>query len=138
MEETGSQVEMLQPVQLLQVTKLNGSIRLRTDTKDFGAGKTLQDAMEDLQATSEKRIFLETADMLILGENTEYLIPKLRRYLRPAVQVCRINEEMDPAQAAGYLQNHRSPATLARYEEFKELPQLRAAGGRLWLAEDNR
>ena len=137
MEQTGAQVEMLQPVQLLQVSKINGSIWLRTDTKDFGTGKTLQDALEDLQATSEKQIFLETADMLILGENTEYLLPELRAYLRPAVQVCRTVGEMDPAQAAAFLENHSSRLTLGEYAEKSQLPELKAAGGRLRLAENH-
>ena len=137
MEETGSRVEELQPVQLLQVTKKNGSIWLETDTNDFGRGDTLKNAMEDLQITAEKQIFLETADMLVLGENTESLLPELRRYLRPAVQVCRTQDDIDLTQAAVYLQNHRSYITLSRLSAEVTLPELKAAGGRLRLAGNN-
>ena len=136
-EETGSQVEQLQPVQLLQVTKKNGSIFLRTDTKDYGRGETLQSALADLQETSEKQIFLETADMLVLGENTENLLPELKMYLRPAVQVCSIRDEIDLSQAAVYLKNHGSQVRLGRWEEDRKLPELKAAEGRLRLEGSN-
>ena len=136
-EETGSQVEQLQPVQLLQVTKKNGSIFLRTDTKDFGMGETLQSALADLQETSEKQIFLETADMLVLGENTENLLPELKMYLRPAVQVCSIRDEIDLSQAAVYLKNHGSQVRLGRWEEDRKLPELKASEGRLRLEGSN-
>ena len=139
MEKTGAQVEVLQPVQLLQVQKEKGIIWLKTDTEDFGSGESLQAAMKNLQETSEKRIFLETADMLILGENTQELLPELRTLLRPAVQVCGSKDELDLAQAAAYLKNHRSSITLAGItEEERKLPELKAEGGRLRLAGNQR
>ena len=137
-EETGAQVEKLQPMQLLQATKENGCICLRTDTKEFGKGNTMLTAMRDLQDTAEKKIFLETADMLLLGENTEMLLPELRKLLRPAVQVCRVRGGIDLSQAALYLQNHSSNVTIGRMTAFKELPELKEEGGRLRLAETNR
>ena len=138
MENTGAQVESLQPVQLVQIHKDENGITLETDTKDFGRGDTLSGALENLQATSEKRIFLETADMLILGRNGELLIMELKTILRPAVQVCRSEDKLDLFQAAAFLQNHRSSVILAEIPDGNtELPELQLAGGRLRLAGNN-
>lgn len=134
-ENTGAQMESLQPVQLLQVLKDDNGITIKTDTMDYGRGETLWAALKDLQDTSEKRIFLETADMLVLGEHTESLLPELKRILRPAVQVCRSKEEMDLPQAAAFLKTHGSNRILGEItKQNAVIPELQLAGGRLRLA----
>ena len=137
-ENTGARMESLQPVQLLQVIKDESGVTLKTDTKELGRGRTFCRALENLQETSEKRIFLETADMLILGEHAEELLPELKKILRPAVQVCKSDAELDLSQAAAFLENHRSEKILAEItEDTEELPDLQNTGGRLKLAGNN-
>ena len=135
MEKTGSDIEQLQPVQLLEVSRSRGEILLRTDTGDQGRGRNLEAAMKNMADTSEKRIFLETADQLLLRKNTEYMVTELYRFLRPAVRVCRVGQKVDLKQAAKFLSTHEPRNTLGKlYAGEGQLPELKVERGRLKLA----
>ena len=135
MEKTASDIEQLQPVQLLEVSRSRGEILLRTDTGDQGRGRNLEAAMKNMADTSEKRIFLETADQLLLRKNTEYMVPELYRLLRPAVRVCRVGQKVDLKQAAEFLSTHEPRNTLGKlYAGEGQLPELKVERGRLKLA----
>ena len=88
LEKTGSEMETLQPVQLLEVSRQGRWILLRTDTGDRGMGENLLSALQDMQESSRGRIFLETAEQVILKKGTESLVPELQQLLRPAAAVC--------------------------------------------------
>ena len=123
--ETGTQVENLKPVQLLYGSREADKIILKTDTGDMGSGESLQEALANMQKTASGRIFLETADLLLLSESSADLLPELRTVLRPAVRVCIANQEPDLKAAAEYLSYHEPETILGQLRSRKyPLPEL--------------
>lgn len=116
-------IGQLIPVELLYVYKEEGKTVAETDTGCLGRGANLEKAIEDLHATAEGELFLETADYLIVTKDTQALIPELGAYLRPGTQVC-LGINMD-AQAAAYLAAHSPQVTMNDIRAGKEtLPVL--------------
>ena len=121
----GTNLEDLEPVQLLQAEQREGKILLKTDTGSEGQGSTLDQALEDLKQSASGRIFLETAEQVLIVEGAESLLPGLSRVLRPGVRVIRGKKPMEPAQAAAYLRVHKTKTTLADVRAgAKNLPLL--------------
>ena len=73
---------------------------------DLGAGETLEDALRDLRDSAPGEVLLDTVENLILTENSRYLLPNLRRLLRPNVRVCTAEWELDAEAAWQYLRVH--------------------------------
>ena len=105
-------VEELQPVQLLMADMEGEQVVLQTDTGDEGSGRTLEEALDHMKTSSSKKIFLKTAELLILRNNAVNLIGELGELLRPAVRVCISEDELDLTKAAEYLTYHRPDRTL--------------------------
>lgn len=100
----------LLPVELLYIYKEETGIRVETDTGNLGIGGDLTAALENLKATAPGKVFLETADYLIVTKQTVSLLPQLWEILRPATEVCLgVNAD---AQAADYLSAHKPGVTL--------------------------
>ena len=132
----GVELENLKPVSLLEVRREDGIITLRTDTGDYGTGKTWQAALKDMEETSTGMIFMETADFLLLCENTDELLPEICEKLRPAIRVCKSERKIDPQSAAEFLSAHPPCTTLgAVFREGKEPARLLKEGGRLKIDE---
>ncbi len=107
--DTADVAELL-PVELLYVSKDESGIWVQTDTGDLGIGGDLQSALEDLEGTAPGRIFLDTADYLIITKETIDLLPQLWEILRPATEVCLgINAD---TRAAAFLSAHKPGVTL--------------------------
>ena len=66
----GTDVGTLIPVELVRLTAGDGTFVAAADTGDFGIGPTLEDAMADLAASAPGKVFLETADYLLLAPQT--------------------------------------------------------------------
>ncbi|MBO5952502.1 MAG: hypothetical protein J6Q53_00010 [Oscillospiraceae bacterium] len=133
---SGTDVAQLQPVQVVQVARTVDRVVVRTDTDDYGSGATLSGAFEDLKRTTSGKIFLETAEYLLLSAGTEDLIPELTEYLRPGCSVCVVAGEEDLESVAAYLEAHPLLVTLQDCRaEAVELPLLLAYEGRLELVQ---
>jgi len=130
----GEDVGKLSPVQAVMVNTEKDGLRILTDGGQGGWGKDVTSAMEDLNATSSARVFLDTADYLLLEPGTEIWLPKLQQYLRPSCSVCYVSVTVDPAEAATYLQLHQPKLTLTQYEAGQRgLPTLIYNEGRMTL-----
>ena len=81
---SGVDAAELQPVELLYLNMLE----ISTDTGDSGRGADLASAFRDLKAGAAGKIFLETADTLLLDPSCKELSNELPQYLRPACGVC--------------------------------------------------
>ena len=128
-------IASLQPVELLYIYMENGIVTVETDTGDFGTGKDLQDAMEDMKATTPGEIFLETAQYLLVGENGEDFLPELKQILRPAAQVIQMRGAPDVQAAVKFLSVHKSSLTLKDWQTGTELPKLTIKEGRYYLVQ---
>ena len=134
--ETGVALENLKPVQLLLVEKQENRILLKTDLGDLGRGETVEEALRDMEMRAEGKIFLETAEQLVLTEDTVMLWQELMSSLRPATRVCLGKGEIDPAEAAAYLSYHKGEVTLGRLRaDHRKLPVLYAVKGGMKLVD---
>lgn len=110
----GTDVGKLIPVQLLQVYMEEERIVLETDTGDLGRGDTLEEALNDLKATVSGMIFLDTADYLLVTEETTASLSSLASILRPGTEVCIVHEPVDGEKAAEYLEAHAPKSPMLR------------------------
>lgn len=101
----------LLPVELISIYRVGSEIHVETDLGLRGLGESLEDAMKDLRSMAPGKVFLDTADYLILAPETLDLAPELLKTLRPATQVC-LGLHTD-AGAAQFLSAHAPGVTLA-------------------------
>lgn len=132
----GEDVGKLRPVQVVMIRNLNGGLCLLTDTEDIGNGRDAHQAITDMKQTAPANVFLDTADYLLLEAGMEKWLPQLQDYLRPSCSLCYTIGNVDPVQAAEYLQLHEPELTLTQYEagEYR-LPYLISEEGRLRLVQ---
>lgn len=127
-------VSELLPVELIYIQQLGNQICVQTDTGDAGYGSTLEGALGDLKAAAAGKVFLETADYLIVTAETERYLPQLWNILRPATEVC-LGIGVD-ANGAEYLSTHRPGVTLNDVRAgYGQLPTLRKTEGRYHLEQ---
>ena len=111
----GTDIAKLQPVEVLRVQKDGEMISVELDTGDSGKGATLEAALQDLKESTPGKVFLETADYLLINKEAETLLPSLAEHLRPACGVCLENGEAKLEEAAEFLGAHEPGLTLQEY-----------------------
>ncbi len=132
----GTDVAELSPVEVVWISAKGGEVQMETDTGDMGVGRNAAQALEDMKATAQGRVFLETADYLIVEHGNERLIPQLQEILRPNCSVCVATEKPDLKQAAEFLNTHEPDIDMRRLRyQGGSLPLLQNKGGRLELVE---
>ena len=131
----GTDVGELIPVELVRLTAGDGVFVAAADTGDFGTGATLEEAMADLTSSAPGKVFLETADYLLLAAQTRESWEKLEAWFRPGTLVYGANEEIDPAAAAEFLRSHTGSVPLNRLEKTMDLEKLVLSEGRVKLEE---
>lgn len=113
----GTDVGELLPVELVSLTVQREKIVVQTDTGDLGMGETLAEAMENLRAGAPGKVFLETADYLLLSPQTEAWWGQLKTWFRPGTLVYAAGEEVNPEAAVEYLRSHTGGTPLNRLGE---------------------
>jgi hypothetical protein len=130
----GEDVGKLYPVQTVMISPEKEGVRILTDGGQLGLGKNIEGAMKNLHNTANVRIFLDTADYLLLEPGMEMWLPQLKQYLRPSCCVCHVSVSVDPAEATAYLQLHQPNLSLTQYEAGeRKLPTLIYDDGRMTL-----
>jgi len=133
-ESTGTDINELEPVGVIQVLTTEDGVRVRTDTGAEGYGAGLSQALENLHSSAPSRIFLDTAQNLLV-DREEYL-EELSQILRPACQICLIKEEADLELASRYLKIHGTKVTLLQYRAgVADLPLFYSKEGRSQLVQ---
>lgn len=107
-----NRLEELEPAQLLYVHEKNGEIMIQTDTGSWGRGSSPEAAWENLRESGTKKVLTETVGWLILEEGLEESRVKSWDRIRPAAEIYRSTDPVDPAAAAEYLKNHSANITL--------------------------
>lgn len=133
---SGDDVARLQPVEVIQVHAFKSGIQVLTDTGDFGVGATLEEAFADLKKVSPGKIFLETAEYVLVTPGAEELLLELSEYLRAGCGVCQAEGEVDLREVARYFTVHPPKVTLGDCRAEGQSPQiLLAQEGRMEFAE---
>ena len=122
----GEDVATLEPVQTVRIFTDGEEILLQTDSGAKGRGKTLDEAIRTMHETSSSRVFLDTADYLLIAPELIDLLPAMEQLLRPSCRICVVLDEPDMEQVGAYLTLHKPKYTLKDYlAGSRELPTLK-------------
>lgn len=131
----GKEIGELKPAGLLTVTRDSGVYCVRTDTGDSGYGENVEEALTDLEDTSDGTVYLDTARFLLIDTDAADALPRLTKKLRPTVSVCVLGCKPEEKEAYQYLSAHDPKTTILRLEtEGIQLPVLKKEKGRFFLA----
>lgn len=135
----GTDIATLDPAEALWLEKENGWVRIETDTGKEGIGKTVREALADMQATAPNTIFLETVDYLIVAQGSEMLLQQIIPILRGSCRVCAASEKPSMKHAAQFFAVHEPKKTLQQWRAEKgALPLLIQEAGRFhWRENEN-
>ena len=122
-------VGKLRPVQTVAVYKSGSDYIIETDTEDAGRGESIGAAVKDLQETTPATIYLDTAQYLIVSE--ESLLEELRPYLKEDVRVCAFTGDPPMEQVSKFLAAHAENVTLGNQKNGEALPVLDCTKERL-------
>ena len=114
----------LRPVKVVSVYKEHNWFIIETDTEDKGIGGTAKQALQNMKDTSDGVIYLDTAEYLLLGEDTEEEIAELYGELKPSVRLCLATGVDDLKKAGSYLRTHGDLPKLRGWKKGVELPVL--------------
>ena len=103
----------LKPVRAVYIHMEGRTLRIETDTGDFGTGTDLTEAHEALLTEADGEIFLDTAEFLILDPKVP-ISEEIFTLLRPDCRVTFTDAPPDLEKAAAYLSQHLPKLTLAR------------------------
>lgn len=96
----------LEPVEVVLVRQTEKGIEVETDTGAIGRGKDLTLAVEDLEEHAMGKVFLDTADYLLLEiHDGDY--ERFYSVFRPGCHVCLADGVEDLSQAGVFLQTHK-------------------------------
>ncbi len=130
----GTDVAALEPVELMYLTSQNGIYYLYTDTGQQGRGNTLANAVSDLKAVSGKKLFLNTAEHLLVSPSALEAVDRISTYLRPDCSLTLAEGEPDTEQAAPFLDTHKPEFTLNDYRAGdRDIPVLQCQEGEMRL-----
>ena len=130
-------VGKLRPVQTVAVYREEDLYTIATDTGDKGSGKTVADALKDLKQTTPAVIYLDTAQFLLAGKNTEEAVEQLRPCFRKSVEVYSFRGEADLKLVSEYLMVHGSGPKLKQWNLGEKLPVLVCSGQQIMRAKNN-
>jgi len=96
-------VAKLQPVQTVALYVRNDAVLLKTDTGITGRGARVRDALDDLEKATPGVIYLDTAEYLLITEESVDLVYEIQQYLHPKVKVSMWDEKGSVEDASKHL-----------------------------------
>ena len=130
----GTDIAKLSPVEAVWLEHTDGYIRIATDSQEFGLGRTLAEALENMKQTASGTVFLDTANYVIVRRGSEALLEQASDVLRPSCSVCVAEVMPDLAEATEYLSAHKPSVNLKHVVNI-DLPYLTEWNGRMILVE---
>ena len=127
----GTDIGQLRPVEVVQLYAKGNLLFLKTDTGDVGWGVTVEEAVKKLKETTPGKIYLDTADYLLLEEGVDECLPQLKRYLKKHTKVVCGPEGLNLEETAAYLRIHRPSGSLGNTEKPQE--RVEKVGGKIIL-----
>lgn len=123
----------MKPVETVSIRTQEGRVLIETDTEDMGSGETFKEALKDLEKTTPGRIYLDTAQYLLIGEEAEGMVPELEAMLKDGTRLCKREGEVDMKTVGEYLRQHTPEMKLKKWKQGDRLEVLTAENGRLKL-----
>ena len=125
----------LLPVQVVYLYEEADRVTIETDTENRGTGASVEKAIADLTESASGKMFLDTAEYLIVTEDTEHLINEVGAYLKGKTRLCIGTGKLDLGDAASYLNAHRPKTQLKTWNREQKLQMLEQKNGRFRLKE---
>jgi len=123
----------MKPVETVSIRTQEGRVLIETDREDMGSGETFKEALKDLEKTTPGRIYLDTAQYLLIGEEAEGMVPELEAMLKDGTRLCKREGEVDMKTVGEYLRQHTPEMKLKNWKQGDRLEVLTAENGRLKL-----
>ena len=120
----GTDVGLLKPVEVVFIYEDSGKTVIETDTGDKGIGISAEDALRNLEDTTAGYIYLDTAEYLVITEETEKMVERLRPKLKQSLQMCYGETCIDLMKAARFLPAHGRLPQLREWKNGMDLPKL--------------
>lgn len=131
-------VGKLHPVELVYLYEEEGDYCIETDTGVLGVGSSIAAAVDDLKQTAKGIIYLDTARYLVVTEDTEEEITKIRPYLKGNEYLCRAEGTIAVEEAAVYLAVHLPSVKLKAWNDGVKLDTLVENEGRMHLLRNSQ
>lgn len=107
----GTDVGKLRPAQWVYLSRTERDVHVWTDLGDFGKGKDVLQALDDLAESAPGALFLETADYILVSPDCTEFLPDLGGRVRSAAAVCEVQTPPDEETGA-FLEAHETNVTL--------------------------
>lgn len=130
----GSDVGTLKPVEVVLICKEKNDIIIETDTGDWGKGDDAKAALQNLKDTTAGHVYLDTAEYLIITEETQEVVEEIRPVLKKSLQMCYADGKIDLIAAAKFLPVHGKLIRLKDWKTGVELRKLTCIDERLKLS----
>ena len=124
-------VSDLRPVQTVALYQTPDGYLIETDTGDQGSGGTVDAAYQNLLQTTPGVIYLDTADFLLVSENSQSRIPEIGKYLKRGVRCCVVSGQCDLEEASIFLSVHNDLPQISDWRSGDQLPVLDCTAQRL-------
>ena len=132
----GTDVAKLAPAQLVRVERDGAEIVIRTDLGNVGRGTNLDAAFEDLKRTTPGVVFLDTAQYLVLDENSVSCLEELSHWVKKTCRVSIGEGIRDLQGASAYLQTHPPRVKIGESKAgCRDLPHLTELNGRFSIKQ---
>ena len=120
----GMDIGKLEPVEVVQLYKENGEYVVKTDMDNMGRGESALSSLQNLHDTASAIIYLDTAEYLLVTEDTLQELESLRGKFKGSVKLCKTNGEVNCKDAAKYLDIHGDFVQLKQWKITDTLPVL--------------
>lgn len=121
----------MRPVETVSIRMVDGTVIIETDTEDAGTGSTVEEAMKDLADTTAGRIYLDTANYLLVTPEACGQLSVIARQMKRNVRMCEQKGDVDLKKAGEFLQVHSPNVKLKCWQKGEELQILKEENGRL-------
>ena len=122
-------LEEMKPVEVVYLYEEADRITLSTDTGDRGSGIDIPEAMSNLRQTTAGIIYLDTANYLLIGKETEVYVKELRPFLKDDVRICIAEGKIDMETVGQYLRVHQPEVKMEDWATGSKLKTLKGNGG---------
>lgn len=129
----GNDVGKLRPVEVVLLYRQGESVVIQTDTGDVGIGIDVDQALQNLKDTTPGYIYLDTAEYLLMTEQTQQDAEALREVFHKSLQLCLAEPGVDLELTARFLPAHGPFPKLKDWNPGDKLPFLTITGNRLRL-----
>lgn len=124
LEPAGTELDRLEPVEVLCMDYRDGFVWMDTDTGAAGAGRTVEQALVSLKNTNEAVVFLETTRFVLVTSEAEPLLAGLFDRIPGSARVCKLAADDKASEAAAFLRNHRPELTMREIRAGMPLLQV--------------